>query len=209
MLMVKMHLDFQKRLPWLQQVAHPEALADLQRFDTMLKHWRQFIKQLAEMAPEQLNIRDLKGQTPLMLSAEDGDTELVLTMLKAGADPNIQDWQGVAALHSAVKSHVNSCVDALLDHPCSLTKSTNDGRSPLHTASWSCNMHAVERLLQLAPELARKRDEQGMTPLELAESLIDNPSALTALNNQRVQNARRSVSKQELRGVARLLEQAS
>lgn len=209
MLMVKMHLDFQKRLPWLQQVAHPEALADLQRFDTMLKHWRQFIKQLAEMAPEQLNIRDLKGQTPLMLSAEDGDTELVLTMLKAGADPNIQDWQGVAALHSAVKSHVNSCVDALLDHPCSLTNSTKEGRSPLHTASWSCNIHAVKRLLQLAPELVRKRDEIGMTPLELVESLIDNPSALTALNNQRVQIARSSVSKQELRGVARLLEQAS
>lgn len=212
MLLVKMRTDFQKGLPWLQQVVPlvpPEALADLQQFDTMLKHWRQFIKQLAEMAPKQLNIRDLKGQTPLMLSAEYGDTELVLTMLKAGADPNIQDWRGVTALHSAVKSHVNSCVDALLDHPCSLTKSTNDGRSPLHTASWSCNMHAVERLLQLAPELARKRDEQGMTPLELAESLIDNPSALAALNNQRVQNARRSVSKQELRGVARLLEQAS
>jgi len=209
MLMVKMHLGFQKRLPWLQQVAPPEVLADLQRFDTMLKHWRQFIKQLAEMAPKQLNIRDLKGQTPLMLSAEDGDTELVLTMLKAGADPNIQDWQGVAALNSAVKSHINSCVDALLDHPCCLTNSTNDGRSPLHTASWSCNMHAIERLLQLAPDLVRKRDEQGMTPLELVESLIDNPSALTALNNQRVQNAKRTVSKLELRGVARLLEQVS
>lgn len=74
---------------------------------------------------------------------------------------------------------------------------------------WSCNMHAIERLLQLAPELVRKRDKQGMTPLELVESLIDNPSALTALNNQRVQNAKRTVSKLELRGVARLLEQAS
>jgi ankyrin repeat protein len=67
-----------------------ELSADLQRFETMLEHWRQFIKQLAEIVPKQLDIRDLKGQTPLMLAAEDGDTELVLTMLKAGADPDIQ-----------------------------------------------------------------------------------------------------------------------
>lgn len=175
----------------------------------MLEHWRQFIKQLAEMVPIQLDIRDLKGQTPLMLAAEDGDTELVLAMLKAGADPDIQDWQGMTALHSAAKSHVKSCVDALLDHPCSLANITVDGRSPMHTASWSGNMHAVERLLQLAPELAWQRDGQEMTPLELVESLIDNPSELTAINNQRVQSGGRSVSKQELLNVARILEQAT
>jgi hypothetical protein len=209
MLLVKMRTGFRKRLPWLQQMTPPELSADLQRFETMLEHWRQFIKQLAEMVPIQLDIRDLKGQTPLMLAAEDGDTELVLAMLKAGADPDIQDWQGMTALHSAAKSHVKSCVDALLDHPCSLANITVDGRSPMHTASWSGNMHAVERLLQLAPELAWQRDGQEMTPLELVESLIDNPSELTAINNQRVQSGGRSVSKQELLNVARILEQAT
>jgi len=209
MLLVKMRTGFRKRLPWLQERTPPELSADLQRFETMLEHWRQFIKQLAEMVPKQLDIRDLKGQTPLMLAAEDGDTELVLTMLKASADPDIQDWHGMTALHSAVKSQVNSCVDALLDHPCSLANITSDGRSPMHTASWSGNIHAVERLLQLVPELAWQCDDQGMSPLELVEFLIKTPLELTAINNQRAQNGRRFVSKQELLSVARILEQAA
>lgn len=209
MLLMKMRTGFQERLPWLQQITPPELSADLQRFETMLEHWREFIKQLAEMVPKQLDIRDLKGQTPLMLAAEDGDTELALAMLKAGANPDIQDWHGMTALHSAVKSQVNSCVDVMLDHPCSLTICTSDGRSPLHTASWSGNTHAVERLLQLAPELVWQRDGQEMTPLELVESLIDNPPEFTAINNRRGQNGRRSVSKQELLHVARILEQTA
>lgn len=115
----------------------------------------------------------------------------------------------MTALHSAVKSQVNSCVDALLDHPCSLANITSDGRSPMHTASWSGNIHAVERLLQLVPELAWQRDDQGMSPLELVEFLIKTPLELTAINNQRAQNGRRFVSKQELLSVARILEQAA
>jgi hypothetical protein len=208
MLLVKMRTDFWKGLPLLQQMVPPELSADLHRLENMLEHWRQFLKQLVELTPKQLNIPDLKGQTPLMLVAEDGDAELVQAMLQAGADPDIQDWQGMTALHSAVKSYVDGCVDALLDFPCSLDKLTVDGRSPLHTASWSANMHAVGRLLKMAPNLAWQRDEYGLTSLELVESLIENPAALKALAEERKQIGRNAISKQQLREVARLLEEA-
>jgi ankyrin repeat protein len=113
-----------------------------------------------------------------MLVAEAGETELVCAMLKAGADPDRQDWRGITALHTAIKSHVAGCVDALLDHPCQLDKITRDGRSPLHTAARTANVHAMKRLLLMAPHLAWQGDTHGMTPLELVKELIEEPQYL-------------------------------
>lgn len=209
MLLLKMHTGLLKRLPLMCQMIPSDQQNETRRFETMLGHWRQFLGQLAKESPKQLNLSDLKGQTPLMLMAEAGDTELVRVMLQGGADPEMKDWQGMTALHSAIKSRVDGCVDALLDRPCHLDKFTCDGRSPLHTASWTANVHAVKRLLQLAPELAWQRDSRGMTPLEEVEFLIENPEALQSLANRRSQDGRRCATKQELVSIAQLLEQAA
>ncbi len=160
-------------------------------------------------SPKQLNIRDIKGQTPLMLVAEKGDTELVTLMLKAGADPDIQSNAGMTALHSAIKSQVIDCIDALIDHPCSLELKTDDGRTPLHTAGWAANAHAITRLLKLAPEMAWQRDHQGQTALELVEYYIDRPDALQLLSAQRAQAGKNCASKKDLETIALLLEEAS
>lgn len=205
MLLIKMHTSFAQGLHKL-----PTAMLDGEQdnFAAMLEHWRKFFGLLAQQAPQQLNIADFKQQTPLMLMAEAGDTELVRIMLEAGADPEIQDWQGMTALHAAIKSRVDSCVDALLDHPCKLNNITFDGQSPLHTAAWTPNLHAIKRLLELAPELAWKRNSHGLTPLEHVEALIEYPEALSSLAQALAQNGRRCPTKQELLGTAKVLEQA-
>lgn len=208
MALLKMHSLFLQNMPMMKQMVPLELQSETRRFETMLAHWRSFIGQLAQESPKQLNIPDIKGQTPLMLMAEKGDTELVTIMLKAGADPEIQSSSGMTALHSAIKSGVDSCVDILLDHPCKRDNLTDDGQSPLHTASWTANLHAVRRLLQLSPKLARQRNSQGMTPLERINYLIDNPEALSLLANQRAQNGLRCATKQELLVTADLLAQA-
>lgn len=205
MLLIKMHTSFAQGLHKL-----PAAMLDgeQQNFAAMLEHWRKFFGLLAQQAPQQLNIADFKQQTPLMLMAEVGDTELVRIMLQTGANPEMQDWQGMTALHSAIKSRVDSCVDVLLNYPCNLDKRTFDGQSPLHTAAWSANLHATKRLLQLAPELAWKRNSRGLTPLEHVEALIEYPEALSSLAQALAQNGRRCATKQELVGIAKVLEQA-
>ena len=190
----------------MRQMIPAELQGEARRFESMFRHWRLFFGQLAKESLKQLNMPDLKGQTPLMLMAEAADTELVRIMLQAGADPEIQDWQGMTALHSACKSCVDSCVDVLLDQPCKLDKLTNEGRSPLHTASWAGNVHAVKRLLQLAPEMAWKRDSFGKTPLELAEHLIEHPDVLKGLAERRAQDGKCCASKQELEVIVQLLE---
>lgn len=178
------------------------------RLDVLLGGWREAVTLLCQIVPEQLDLVDFKGQTPLMLVSEAGESELVRVMLKAGADPDQQDWQGMTALHTAIKSRVDGCVDALLDHPCQLEKITCDGRSPLHTAAWTANIHAIKRLLSLTPGLAWQRNADGMTPLELVEMLIEEPKVLQALAEEFDRNGGRCPSKQELIRVAQLLEQA-
>lgn len=186
----------------------PAAEADARR-EVLLGRWREAVTLLCQLVPEQLNLVDFKGQTPLMLVAEAGETELVSAMLKAGSDPDRQDWRGMTALHTAIKSHVASCVDALLDHPCQLDKITCDGRSPLHTAAWTANVHAIKRLLELEPNLAWQRNEDEMTPLELVEALIEKPSALQMLAEEVSRSGERCPSRNELVRVVELLEQRS
>ncbi|WP_397448666.1 ankyrin repeat domain-containing protein [Pseudomonas sp. NA-150] len=206
---IKGHNHFLQQLLLMRQMAPTELQGEMHRLEIMLGHWHQAIGLLAQKAPKQLNIADFKSQTPLMLMAEAGDTELIRIMLQAGADSEMRDWQGMTALHSAIKSRMDSCVDALLDHPCSLDNLTNDGQSPLHTASWTANSHAVKRLLQLAPQLAWQRNSQRMTPLERVEYLIEKPKALQELAEKLAQNGRRCASKQELMNIAHMLEQAT
>ena len=191
MLLIKMRFSPQSAL-------HP-ALSE---------QWRQFLGVLAQQAPKQLNIADFKGQTPLMLLAEAGDTELVSIMLQAGADPDMQDYHGMTALHSAIKTCVEDCVDVLLDYPCRLDILTEDGQSPLHTAAWSANLYAVNRLLKMRPQLAWQRNIHNETPLERIEYLIEEPAALQALNRELLKQGRKSVLKSELKSIVSVLEMA-
>jgi hypothetical protein len=208
MFVVKFRANARHLLHWQFAAGGIPAQQADARMEVLLGHWREAVTLLCNLVPEQLNLVDFKGQTPLMLVAEAGETELVRAMLKAGADPDRQDWQGMTALHTAIKSHVDDSVDALLDHPCKLDKTTCDKRSPLHTAAWSANVHAVNRLLQLAPELARQKNTHEMTPLELVEVLIEDPKVLQALAEEVGRNGGRCPSREKLIRVVELLEKA-
>ncbi len=208
MFVVKLRANALRVLHWQAVAGGIPAMEANARMDVLLERWREAVMLLCQLVPEQLNLVDFKGQSPLMLVAEAGETELVSTMLKAGADPDRQDWLGMTALHTAVKSHVDGCVDALLDHPCQLDKITRDGRSPLHTAAWTANLHAIKRLLVLAPNLAWQRNEGEMTPLELVETLIGEPKTLHVLAEEIGRNGGRYPSREDLVCVIDLLEQA-
>ena len=204
MALLKMRDNFQAVPQWARQ----EKLAEA--WSATLQNWRWLIAHIAQQAtPKQLNLEDLKGQTPLMLMAEDGDAELVAALLQAGADPDLQDIRGLTALHSACKSHVDACVDALLDHPCQLNITTHEEqRSALHTATWAGHVHAVKRLSQLAPALVRSRDVLGQTPLEMAEDLLEHPDKLQALAQERARSGKRCASVSELQEIVHVLEAA-
>lgn len=208
MSLMKLHSGLVRVFPMLQREIPVELRDEGELFGGMLEQWKAFLALMITESPKQLNIADLKGQTPLMLMAEDGDTVMVKTLLQAGADPDLQDWKGMTALHSACKSRVKDCVEALLSHPCRLDVVTHEKRSPLHTAAWSGHLHAVRSLAQLAPQLIRERDSHGDTPLELAEDLLAHPDKLKMLQARRAQDVKGCASVGELEEIVEALEAA-
>jgi hypothetical protein len=197
---IKGRTNFLQGPPQMRQ----QLQSEMHSFETILEHWRKSIGMLAQQAPQQLNIADFKGQTPLMLMTEAGDAELVKLMLDAGADPEMQNYQGRTALHSAIKSRSSACVDTLLDHPCSTNKVTIDGQSVLHTAVKFGNTHAVNRLLSMTPELMHLADIGGATPLEMAEHLTQHPDSLKKLSDYVKRSGALCASKQELQKITKL-----
>lgn len=176
----------------------------------MLARWRSAICLIAkQLCPEQVNMQDFKGQTPLMLATEEGCSEMVENLLAAGADPDLQDFTGKTALHSAVKAHSKSCVDMLLEHGCKTDLPTVDDRTALHTATWSGNLHALRRLIAINPEALSKEDIHGMTPLSLARNLASDALALSMLDKVLQKAGRSAPSRQQLEDIARELEVAS
>ncbi|SEA10341.1 ankyrin repeat domain-containing protein [Alkalimonas amylolytica] len=206
MLLFKMRSSFVDRLPIIKQMAPFELQDDVNRFNLLLKKWRNFIGQLAKEHPKQLNIVDIKGQTPLMLAAQAGDDELVKIMLEAGANPDLQDIKGMTALHSATKSNSVDCVNYLLELPCRLDLVAVDGRTPLHTATWMGNQDAVRQLISIAPKMAWQRDAGNNTPLELAEHLLENSDEFERLSKERAKFGTRCATPEELQQVVQALE---
>ena len=173
-----------------------------------LEVWENFLKDIFEKYPKQLNIRDLKGQTPLMLAIEARETMLVEQMLAVGADVSIQNYQGMTALHTVCKIRTPQIFNAFCTDSSDWNVKTVDGRLPLHTACWSGNLYAVKKLVELAPKQLWEKDYAGFTPLELAEYLIENPEALNMLEQQSRKNGYSCGIQQELVKIVEVLEKA-
>ena len=165
------------------------------------------LKDIFEKYPKQLNITDLKGQTPLMLAVEARETLLVEQMLAAGADANIQNYQGMTALHTACKISSPKVFDIFCTESSDWNLRTMDGRLPLHTACWSGNIYAVKKLVELVPNQLWEKDHAGFTPLELVEYLIETPEALDLLRQQSRKNGYSCGAQQELEKILEVLEQ--
>ena len=199
--------DSHKKMGWLKSMMPRKHQEGLDQLEKITSNGLLFVKLMASEHSSQVNLVDLKKQSPLMLMAEKGDTASVNVLLAAGANPDLQDWLGLTALHAAIKSRVDSCVDALLDHPRSTNLSTQGGRTVLHTATLFGNLHSVERLIELAPELAWQQHDDGGTPLEDIDNLFENPERQRQFYNALKNSPFRGSSKEELEIVAKLLEQ--
>lgn len=174
----------------------------------ILEVWESLLKDIFEKYPKQLNIPDLKDQTPLMLAVEARETMLVEQMLLAGADANIQNYQGMTALHTACKIRTPKVFDAFCTESSDWNVRTEDGRLPLHTACWSGNIYAVKKLVELLPKQIWEKDHSGFTALELVENLIENPEALSMLEQQSRKNGCPCGTQQELVRVLEVLKQS-
>ena len=86
------------------------------------------------------NISQLKyktksnGNYPLHISISSGVFDLVVCILKAGHDPNVQNKSGNTPLHLAVYAHNTNIIAALLAFGAKLDIKNNSGLTPLELA---------------------------------------------------------------------------
>lgn len=99
-----------------------------------------------------LNSADFKGQTPLMLAADQGRAELVTLLLGQGVDLDSQDVYGRTALHAAAASSAIDCYLAILQKGADPTRQTKDGLSALYSAVKFGLPEAVEATLEKWPQ---------------------------------------------------------
>lgn len=173
-LWIKFYQTLVKNSSGLKQGIPYDLASEFEKYETMLKNWRKAITLLIEAWPEQAKMADFKNQTPLMLVAENGDTELTKLLLNF-SDINAQDFKGRTALHAAVISKSLDCVSVILESAEINTQMrTFEGNNALHMAVRFGLVDVVKLLTHEFPRLLDIKNEYNEIPLEMATDIYQN-----------------------------------
>ncbi|CAB0040589.1 unnamed protein product [Trichogramma brassicae] len=131
-----------------------------------------------------LDFRDEDGQTPLHLALVKDHSKLTELLLRRGADPNLADEEGFAALHRIALREIDDDLAEMFFQICDDIQQTVQvntlgklGRTPLHLAVRNGHRKLTELLLRRGadPNLV---DEHGFTALHhIAYRKIDDDLA--------------------------------
>lgn len=128
--------------------------------------------------------RDAKGLTPLMISSGLGHAQMVGILITAGADVRAVDpWMGSSALHKAAQSGNSDVIGLLLDHGAFI-----DYQSPIlgHTSLMDAVLHKHEGVVRLLLQRGARtmiKNHWHQTALDLARGA--ELSAIAALIEKR------------------------
>ncbi|KAF5910611.1 hypothetical protein HPG69_004699, partial [Diceros bicornis minor] len=130
------------------------------------------LRLLLEIAdnPEVVDVKDAKGQTPLMLAVAYGHIDAVSLLLEKEANVDAVDIMGCTALHRGIMTGHEECVQMLLEQEVSILCKDSRGRTPLHYAAARGHATWLSELLPMAlsGEDCSFKDNQGYTPLHWA-----------------------------------------
>lgn len=132
---------------------------------------------LVDWPKTDLNILNIKGESPLMLAALKGQLDLAAKMIKRGADVNKTGW---APLHYAASSDQPAIISLLLDNNAYIDAESPNGTTPLMMAAMYGPTAAVTLLLQEGADVSI-RNQQGLTALQFAER-GKRPDAIEAIS---------------------------
>jgi ankyrin repeat protein len=125
----------------------------------------------------EINKVDKARRTPLIWAALRGDDEAVRTLLQAGADITLRDYEGHTALHAALQSPSLRCVELLLMAGSSVPTRDMYGDTALQIATWShrpclpdSNVPIIEALY-LAGAAVNARQNKGNSAIQSAACL--------------------------------------
>ncbi|MDA0328807.1 MAG: ankyrin repeat domain-containing protein [Gemmatimonadetes bacterium] len=121
------------------------------------------------------------AESPVADAAKKGDGEAVRALLRAGADVNAAQGDGMSALHWAAERGDRALIDVLVYAGADLRATTRIGAyTPLHIASRSGHVDAVAGLLVREADVHATTEPGGSTPLHLG-ALSGNAAVVRAL----------------------------
>ncbi|MCA9775410.1 MAG: ankyrin repeat domain-containing protein [Candidatus Eremiobacteraeota bacterium] len=126
------------------------------------------INRIVAAQPEALEARDVRhGNTPLHWAAHEGHLDVVRTLIKNGANPNVHTKDGYTPLREAAfRGHTN-VVQFLLEVGARAEEADKHGATPLHWAGHG-GRTVVARLLLNAGASPLKEDSFGATAADWA-----------------------------------------
>jgi hypothetical protein len=111
-----------------------------------------------------VEVRNAADESPLMLTALKGETELCQRMIRKGADVNKPGW---APLHYAATSGHLAVMRLLLDEHAYIDAASPNNTTPLMMAAHYGTPEAVKLLLEAGAD-ATLRNDLGLTAIDFA-----------------------------------------
>ena len=114
-------------------------------------------------------VRQEDGNTPLHVASARGHMQVLILLLKLGADVNVRNPDELSPLHLAAYSGNAHAVSLLLDWGADISAQDNIGATPLHIAALKDDELAVLVLMRRGADITI-RTKEGLRPLDYARA---------------------------------------
>jgi hypothetical protein len=115
-----------------------------------------------------MEAKDRQGYTALHRSADSGNENVSLLILRQGADINARDGHGATPLHRVAGRGHQTTVKILLNEWADVTARDKNGLTPLLVAATGDSKAVVEMLLENSDNIDACNDRNGRTALHVA-----------------------------------------
>jgi len=140
------------------------------------------VKEIIDREPNQINVQDELGYTPLHLASGKGHTEIVEFLLNHGADTESEIFDGRTPLMLAAwyaKDGKYETIKLLLEHGAKVNHKDKDGGTALHRAAMYSDKEVINLLISYGADVNAKEEYQ-ITPL-IQAAMLNNIEAAKAL----------------------------
>ncbi|CAN7439872.1 ankyrin repeat domain-containing protein [Variovorax sp. LjRoot290] len=135
------------------------------------------IQALLDSPKTNVELRNAKDESPLMMAALKGQQDLVAKLIARDADVNKPGW---APLHYAATNGHVAVIKQLLDNYAFIDAQSPNGTTPLMMAAMYGSTAAVQLLLDEGADTQMK-NEQGLTAIDFAQR-ANRPDAVRLLS---------------------------